>query len=1540
MANAVTPQPHIASRTRGPHGLPFVLLLLGMVLQVAGCGPEQRPPPYPVVFAAESIPLETAPGQAAFIPELDGPLRPLSATPYGTMAALSDETVVAVTFSRPMVPLGAAPEVPPEALVLEPAVPGTLRWSGTQTLVFEPAVPLPAATAFRVVVAAGLQALDGEVLDPSFTWTFETPRPRLNASVPADGARHVDPARPLRLTFNQPVDVARAAEFVRLERQSPRRPVPVTLHAGEDSTTLVLVPEAPLEPATAYEVVLAAGLPSAAGPLGMAETTRLRFSTYGPLELREVSVTGQERDEAFDPARGLTLTFSNPVRFGDLRRALTITPAVEWPPGIEAQDDRVSTVHPLPPMWAPETRYRLRIEGLTDTFGQTLEHAEATFRTRAYAPSLRMPEGLLLIEASERPALPVRVTGIGEARVGMRRLAPDEIVPHLRVYDPLHYYGDLPAGMEAPPAVPATERIAFPAARSRPTVVPLPLSPHLIAAPAGGDSTGIVAVHLQMPRPAGGHARGEARSFRALAQVTRLGVTAKFSPFQNLIFVTELATARPVPGARVTIRNAANRIVWEGTTDAQGQVITPGWARLGLRKPSPYESPVQYVIVEHGSDVAFTTSVAGDGLEPYRFDVDYAWWPEERTDAGSIFSDRGLYRTGETVHLKGILRTRTDGDWKPVTDSIRLFIESPRDERLLDRRLQPGALGTFDLSWTVPTGAALGAYTVRVAYASDTSAAGRPFGDVPSPSERSDIARGHFRVDAFRTATFSVDARAAAPAYVAGDFFEGRIAGRYLFGAAMGGQPVRYTLTRTPGTYTPPGLPGYRFGVPGEDNPHEILARGDTLLDEEGRLHVRLPLPGRASGTGADLVFEATVTDPARQELSARTVVPLHPGLFYIGLKPATTFLDLSRTREITVDVATVDPAGRPVAARGLTVEVIRQQWHSVREVGFDGRLRWRTERTEESHGRQRLDTEAGRARRLHIPIQQGGSYVIRATGTDVRGNPIRSEAYFYATGAGYVAWARTDDDRIELIPERPVYRPGETARFLVQSPYESATALITVERDGILSSRVETLVGSAPQISVPLTEAHLPNVYVSVILLQGRTAAPSAAADVGAPGFKIGYAGIRVDPGVRRLAVELEPEAADFRPGEEVTVTIRVWDAAGRGVPAEVTFAAVDAGVLNLIGYRLPDPFEAFYGPRPLKVITTETRAHLVRQRSYGQKAEDMGGGGGEADYMLRQDFRPLAHWAPALRTDRNGRAEVTFTLPQSLTTFRLMATAVAEGNRFGAGTRDVLVSQPLVLQPALPRFARRGDTFEAGVLVSNRTDEDGTVTVSARASGLTLTGPATHQLPLAAGETKEVRFTWAVEQVGTAQLTFEAVMGRERDALRWPLPVRLPLTRETTATFTSTEGEAREAVRLPSNMLPGLGRFTVRLSGTALVGLDGASRFLFEYPYGCLEQRTSRIRPLLLADNLLTAFDLNALDGNRASEIRKWLSLLNDYWTGEGFSLWPGGAHPAPYVSAYVVLALAEARSAGFDVPRDLTAAAVAALERQVRNRSDRPA
>ncbi|WP_179862150.1 Ig-like domain-containing alpha-2-macroglobulin family protein [Longibacter salinarum] len=1497
----------------GPSALPrftvfLAAILLGLTL--AHCGGSNKEASQAALrergydIGTADLP-ERANGATNYTPTLQGPLRVLSSSPTGSMHSQNRRQPITVTFSKPMVPIGPDPAIPEDAIELAPAVPGSLRWEGTQTLVFQPARDLPVATTMTATVRADITSLDGESLDDTYTWSFETPRPRLTASTPEDGARYADPSATVKLSFSLPVSVDDIRPYLSID--ASRTSNPYTIEQAND-TLITLTPQRALPKGANVRIIMKKGLPTSAGELGFAEDREVAFRVRPDLSVVEMNQGGRGFDSRFYPGNGMYVGFSTPVEFGKLKEAISFDPDVQWPDNIDSRSGSEKTVHRLPVTFEPETSYRVRIEGLTDVFGQSMSVFARSFQTRPYRPQLQADQGMMVIEADQYPIIPVQATNAGGVDIGMRSFSKDDVVPLL---SNLNRYGD-DREEYFQQTIPRNRYWDFGLERNAPSVVPMRLDSMLT------DSTGLVGINMRWDRPNSDYDA----EYEALAQVTSLGVTGKFSPYENLVFVTRLNNAEPVRGASVEIRDETNKVLWSGTTDANGRAKTPGWWALGIERTSSYRAPKQFVIVEHGEDLAVTSSEFDDGVEPYRFGINYDRGPEAQSEKAIVFSDRGLYKVGETVHLKGFVRQKTDGAWSNLTDPIDIDINDPRNEDVLDSTVSPGTMGSFDLSWDVPEDGARGRYTVRVHHEDET------------------IEYASFRVEDFRRATMDVDATTTAKQYVAGDFFEGSISGRYLFGASMEGQPAQFRLSKSDTRYTPPGYPSYRFG-PTDAREYGTLLRGEQPLDSTGAVTIRHQLEGNNEGTPVRLTWSGTVTSPTDQTMSAATSATMHPGLFYIGLKAETTFLDLKTDTTFTVDIMTTDPGGVPVGGKDVDIEVVHVQWNSVQEVGADGRLRWRSERTEEVIYNTSITTSASKAQRLSMVLPRGGRYEIRAKAQDLRGNEIRTDTHAYATGRGYVAWRRDDDDRIDIVPNKETYAPGETAKLLVQSPYEDATALVTVEREGIISSRVMQIDKTAPQINIPIEAKHLPNIYVSVILLSGRTAPPQKTSDPGAPGFKIGYTSLRVDANEKHLRVDVSPEETQYRPGEEITVDLRLTDASGSGVSGEIAFSAADAGVLDLIGYSLPDPFDTFYGPRALNVTTSELRAELVEQRDYGQKTEDPGGGGGVGRNAVRTDFRPLAHWAPSVRTGNDGRAQLTFKLPESLTTFRLMAAAASRDQAFGKGQANIVVTKPLVLQQAMPRFARLNDDFQAGVLVSNRTDEDGTVEVTAEPEGgLALAGASTQSINLPAGATREVRFDWSADQPGNAAVRFRASLNGETDAFETTVPVQLPRTKLADGTFSSTDGTQEEAIVLAGNRIPGAGEFSMKLSSTALVGLDGAIEHLFEYPYGCLEQTTSRVRPLLLANDVVDAFDIEVMDGDRNAAVQSWLRSLRSFWAGNGFSLWEGSRHDNPYVTGYVLLGLAEAQDAGYDTPSSLTRKTIEAVEAYVRNRSERPA
>ncbi len=502
----------------------------------------------------------------------------------------------------------------------------------------------------------------------------------------------------------------------------------------------------------------------------------------------------------------------------------------------------------------------------------------------------------------------------------------------------------------------------------------------------------------------------------------------------------------------------------------------------------------------------------------------------------------------------------------------------------------------------------------------------------------------------------------------------------------------------------------------------------------------------------------------------------------------------------------------------------------------------------------------------------------------------------------------------------------------MVKSPYERTTALVTVEREFILQHFVRELSGSAPVIDIPMTEEHLPNVFVSVVLLQGRLAEQKYSRegdDLSKPSFKIGYINLAVDPGSKRLSLAVSTDRPSYGPRDSVTISLSATDFRNQPAAAEVTLAVVDKGVLNLIDFRTPNPFDAFYGSRSLSVETAESRVHVIGQRNYGEKGENRGGGGG-LEPEFRGDFQTTPFYRSALYTDKDGKLEARFKLPDNLTAFKVMATAHTKGTELGAGENTITVSKPIMLLPSLPRFVRVGDSLQAGVTVHNSTKEVQRVEVKAEALGIRLLGPDRQTVEVKPNQPLEVRFGYQANSMGPVTFRFSAQAPGGRDGLEVKVPVRMPKLTEAVALYEQTDDKTSQALVVPEKVWPDVGGLEVTTASTALVGLESNLDYLIRYPYGCCEQTMSRLMPMILAQDIVEAFGLAPAKGKTLRDsVRAGIDKIYKFQHGDGgFAVWYDSYWTSDYLTTYVLYGLYKAKQKGYDVDQGVVDRAVSYL------------
>jgi uncharacterized protein YfaS (alpha-2-macroglobulin family) len=496
----------------------------------------------------------------------------------------------------------------------------------------------------------------------------------------------------------------------------------------------------------------------------------------------------------------------------------------------------------------------------------------------------------------------------------------------------------------------------------------------------------------------------------------------------------------------------------------------------------------------------------------------------------------------------------------------------------------------------------------------------------------------------------------------------------------------------------------------------------------------------------------------------------------------------------------------------------------------------------------------------------------------------------------------------------------------LFASPFTNAEAWITVEREGIIEQRRLRLTSGATTLKFPITEAYAPNEFVSIIVARGRSAPPGPQDDPGRPTIRVGYAELRVTPEVKRLAVTLEPERAEYRPGDSARVRVRVRDAKGGGPRSEVTLWAVDEGVLSLTGYTTPDPIDLIYQERGLGLRLASNMTSVAPQVPEGMKGtREPGGGGGAAGAdILRSRFQTTAFFLGSVVTDVQGNAVVTAKLPDNLTTFRVMAVAVTAGDRYGKGQSPLLVTRPLLARQALPRFVRPGDDFTAGAVINRRDGAAATVKVTAAATGVSLRGDASRNATLAAGRGAEVRFPFRASRTpdgklgagDSATFRFDVTGSGDADAVRVTLPVRPDFHPRAHTIAGVLRDTASVELALPAGIDPERSRLSLNLGISPLATIRGIEQWLHVYPYYCTEQVVSSATPIIALYRAQRQAGIAASEAQRRDIVRAVEMLTRRQRADGGIGYWSSTDWTSVWLSSYAGIVLLDAREAGVPV------------------------
>jgi uncharacterized protein YfaS (alpha-2-macroglobulin family) len=1004
---------------------------------------------------------------------------------------------------------------------------------------------------------------------------------------------------------------------------------------------------------------------------------------------------------------------------------------------------------------------------------------------------------------------------------------------------------------------------------------------------------------------------GRTMYVRTTALATNLAVHFKLGRENSMAWVTTLDKGKVVAGAEVRVSSCDGKAVATGTTDANGIVMLNGVSPQApsCNGPNEYEQGAWFVSARAKDDkgvedLAFTWSDWQRGIEPWRFNVPTNLQPEPDRIAHTVF-DRTLLRAGETVSMKSLIRTQTSKgfglpDQRPDTLVITHTGSGQRfTQPLAWRKTATGGLSAEN-SFAIPPAAKLGVYEVMLRTGGGKDADGDGDSDGEDGGYSRSFSTGMFRVEEFRLPVLEgrISPTEKKP-LVAATSVPTDVQINYVAGGGAANLPVRVSAMVRGKALSFSDYDAFSFNPPRAtqgDGSEAAAPASDSNTGEEDLNSVndtrviadKLPVTLNKDGAGKvtvdkvpkvksarELLLEATYADPNGEVQTIRSTQTLWPASVIAGIKTEGW---VSTSQKLKFQALALDLTGKPQAGVTLNVRAVARITTTSRKRMVGGFYTYDNKTETKDIGTVCSGKSDARGLLLcESELKEAGEVELIASATDGEGREAKAVSSVYVTKQGELWFGGEDNDRIDVLPEKKSYQPGEVAKFQVRSPFRFATALVAVEREGIIETHVVQLDGKDPTVTLQVKPEWGPNAYVSVLALRGRLrevpwysfftwgfksprdwwtafwyegkeyVAPTAMVDLSKPAYRLGMAEIRVGTRAHQLDVTVTSDKPSYpiRSKAQVTITAKLPDgkpAAG----AEVALAAVDQALLELMPNDSWNLLNAMLQRRSWGVSTSTAQMEIVGRRHYGRKAVPAGGGGGKG--QTRELLDTLLVWNPKVVLDANGQAVVTVPLNDALTTFKIVAVADSGTSLFGTGQTSIQATQDLQIISGLPPLVREDDKFRAQITLRNTTQKPMKVEATPRATLLTLE-PQTVDIP--AGEAREVAWT-VTAPAQLAQTRAEAILweieakdtiGGARDALkvRQRIVPSVPLTVQQ-ATLVQVDGPFTLAGAPPADALPGRGGLKLSLQPKLAEGLPGVRDWFANYPFICLEQKTSK--------------------------------------------------------------------------------------------------
>ncbi len=1023
-----------------------------------------------------------------------------------------------------------------------------------------------------------------------------------------------------------------------------------------------------------------------------------------------------------------------------------------------------------------------------------------------------------------------------------------------------------------------------------------------------------------------------------IVTVTDIALSAKESRDGFLVWATSISAGKPLAGVDISLWTRNNQELLAARTDENG------FARFD--RPFDDRDGIPFVILGEKDDSLSYLELASHELSYTDFPVEGRAYLSKGYD-GFVYSDRGVYRPGESVRIESILRDSWNEE--PGEFPVQFEILRPDKKRFKLLRSRVDDSGGAGISFKVPGSALTGEYRVALQLP----------GDDPGELGTTSFLVEDFVPNRMRLSLAVKDeAEEQDPGrrFHPGESIEVDVSGEYLAGLPARDVPVELAWSVSRGPFNPPGgvAAGYFFGDPAAPPLYMKGVFNGSKLDKDGKASFEVKIPVIESDRPLVFTLEARALDTSGRGVRSTLDLAVDSAPFYIGLRKGFEGNPKPGVPASFKCIA-LKENGEAASLDELELVLSRIEWSTVVEEDSNNRYRYRSKREVFEVESHKVELGDGRGE-IQLSFPGGGHY--RVALRDEPSNRLAAVEVYVKT-PGWYGWNGGKKlDKPELLEIEVLSKllyPGEEARALIRSPFPG-TLLLTTETDRVLTHRVLEMKTNHMEVTIPVPDIPFGNAYLSASVIRGVDPTQKWR-----PHRAYGIAPLWIDYSERQLLVSLQAPSR-LHPGDSSATLVRVARQDGEPVEAQVSLALVDEGILSWTKHLTPDPWSHFYGrQRAHGVSHRDIYSRFLPEAGVDAKPARPGGGaefpaddGKRLNPVKAKRFRCAALWLGTFPTGPDGRVLATFDLPQFSGEMRLMAIAHS-GSNFGSSEDYIKVRSPLHLELGLPRFLAPGDRFISAVDVFNDTGVRGIAEIDWELSGplersaqavtdLAFASPHTREIGLDIGASRRLFQGFrALGSAGVALARISARLGDKQTEVKVELPVRpaVPLQVNTrTGTITASEPLKLE---LGDLALPGTARHRICFSPMPSLDLLGSLDYLIRYPHGCLEQTTSSVFPLVYLKDLGGMLDLQYGRGepsirNRSAEIDVFIQAgiqrIMSMRSGSGWlSMWPGGSSVWHWGTVYATHFLVEAQKAGIEVPESVLSEILTVLARKVK-------